>query len=108
MTKPKKFVSIEECQTNRVPYLKWHGDAERRTKKGEVQYFCVVCQRYKWSDELCTKAEIGQENFFDAIRNDPDMTPEDKQYWLNQEPKQKGGESNEGDLPFQSERESRG
>lgn len=27
-----------------------------------------------------------QENFFDAVENDPDMTPEQKEYWLAQKP----------------------
>jgi hypothetical protein len=27
-----------------------------------------------------------QENFFDAVRNDPKMTEEQKQYWLSKEP----------------------
>lgn len=31
----------------------------------------------KWS------YEPEQENFFDAVRNDPEMTPEQKSYWLN-------------------------
>lgn len=60
----------------------------------------VVCQR-----EGCTFHEfirledwigehqlpgvrLQQQNFFDAVRNDPDMTPEQKAYWLAMEPKQ--------------------
>lgn len=31
---------------------------------------------------------IVQENFFDAVRDDPDMTPEQKNYWLSKAVKQ--------------------
>lgn len=31
-----------------------------------------------------------QENFFDAVENDPDMTPEQKEYWLAQKPANTG------------------
>jgi hypothetical protein len=34
------------------------------------------------------KKDIPQENFFDAVRNDPTMSQEMKDYWLAQEPKE--------------------
>jgi hypothetical protein len=43
----------------------------------------------KWlaeNDENPTDGAIPQENFFDAVRNDPTMTQELKDYWLAQEP----------------------
>lgn len=35
---------------------------------------------------LAAKRKLVKENFFDAVRDDPDMTPEQKAYWLAQEP----------------------
>lgn len=38
------------------------------------------------------KVPVQQEDFFDAVRNDPEMTPEQKAYWLAFEQETKQGQ----------------
>lgn len=51
---------------------------EIQSKGGEPIGHWHILRRWLLEDEQV------QENFFDAVENDPDMTPEQKEYWLSQ------------------------
>lgn len=53
---------------------------EIQSKGGEPIGHWHILRRWLLEDEQV------QENFFDAVENDPDMTPEQKEYWLAQKP----------------------
>ena len=52
--------AIVECKAakEKVGYLAWHADAERRTDRGERQFLCGMCKLWRWKHELCEIAEI--------------------------------------------------
>lgn len=35
-----------------LPYIAYHLDADRRTKRGQRQRYCKTCERWRWSDCL--------------------------------------------------------
>jgi hypothetical protein len=38
-------------------YLEWHSEADRRNKRGEVQRYCLGCERWRWDDEPCWRQD---------------------------------------------------
>lgn len=53
----KKYIDHSDplnCQTHqRLGYCEWHDDAEARGARGENQWFCSFCARYRWKEHLC-------------------------------------------------------
>ena len=48
----------QRCQAPRFGYLAAHADADRRIKRGEQQFFCKTCERWKWRDQLCKRSKV--------------------------------------------------
>lgn len=56
------------CQTApRLGYEQFHEDAEARGTRGERQWFCSLCARYRWKEYLCADgAQIAVESMQEA------------------------------------------
>lgn len=45
--------TVRECPHRnppKLPYMAWHADANRRTKHGERQFWCSICERWIWHE----------------------------------------------------------
>lgn len=56
------------CDWNKLPYLQFHADAERRHKRGERQVWCRKCRIWVWPDQVALEHKgetltIGQFNW---------------------------------------------
>jgi len=50
-----------DCARQNLPYLSWHADAERRTKRGERQKKCKACGLYYWPALLRRRIKEAQQ-----------------------------------------------
>jgi len=58
---------IQDCQTPKLSYLHGHADADRRLARGQRQWHCMICSRWKWKDELCPIAKIMRSDAFERL-----------------------------------------
>ena len=72
---------IKECRNvqGKLGYLAWHYAGKRRAAKGQSQVYCLLCQRWKWSDKLCESALLRTANT-DPITQEWD-NPEEDEAW---------------------------
>ena len=57
MEKPTHDEQIAICQKPNSSYREAHAEAQRRMRAGEVQVWCVTCERWQWQSELCELAK---------------------------------------------------
>jgi hypothetical protein len=82
------FIGLTPYWFRKRPEVSWSFDlpssgARSGAEKSVIKAKHLIEQAYRLSlIEAST-----QEDFFDAVRNDPDLKPEYKEYWLSLEPK---------------------
>ncbi len=78
MTDKKTDQTIQQCQVPRLSYLAAALDADKRMAMGQEQAFCVVCERFKWADELCKRAIVVAQNLNSLKDSENDNKVENK------------------------------
>ena len=48
--------------TERLSYMAWHADADRRDKAGQKQVMCPDCAIWQWPDQLCDRGKWAVNN----------------------------------------------
>ncbi len=73
---------IKECRSgaNKHGYLMAHVIADRRLQEGQAQFYCLLCQRWRWDDDLCENARVFAPPHQDPIAREWD-TPEEDEAW---------------------------
>jgi hypothetical protein len=62
---------MNQCQAHNapeLPYLQWHYDAERRGKRGERQYKCLLCGLWQWEEHYTDKNAMGDSDLMERKR----------------------------------------
>lgn len=59
---PTRCPHEAENSNSRLGYLAWHQDADRRTKAGQRQLYCLTCGLWRWPDgaKQCPAAELAK------------------------------------------------
>ncbi len=71
---------IKECRSgeNKHGYLMAHVIADRRLREGQAQVYCLLCQRWRWDDDLCGNAKAFAPPHQDPITREWDTLEEDE------------------------------